>query len=109
MADGNRRILQDDFSAGAVPLASYDRIPGNGVFDAQNLLVDDDRALAIRGGSRWAAPAFAGSSLYWSWSGVIGSTPRTIVASGSSLAAVNDATATTAAVAAASPAHGPGV
>jgi hypothetical protein len=30
MADGNRRILQDDFSAGAFPLASYDQIPGNG-------------------------------------------------------------------------------
>jgi hypothetical protein len=57
MADGNRRVLQDDFSAGAFPLASYDQIPGNGVFDAQNLLVDDDRSLKIRGGSRWAAPA----------------------------------------------------
>jgi hypothetical protein len=48
MADGNRRILQDDFSAGAFPLASYDQIPGNGIFDAQNLLVDDDRSLKVR-------------------------------------------------------------
>jgi hypothetical protein len=76
MADGNRRILQDDFSAGAFPLASYDQIPGNGIFDAQNLLVDDDRSLKVRGGSRWAAPSIgAGTDLAWSWSGVIGSTP----------------------------------
>jgi hypothetical protein len=64
MADGNRRILQDDFSAGAFPLASYDQIPGNGIFDAQNLLVDDDRSLKVRGGSRWAAPSIgAGTDL----------------------------------------------
>jgi hypothetical protein len=98
MADGNRRILQDDFSAGAFPLASYDQIPANGVFDAQNLLVDDDRSLKVRGGSRWAAPSIgAGADLAWSWSGVIGSTARIIVANGSRVAAVDDlaGTATT--------------
>lgn len=109
MAEGNRLVVQDDFSAGAFPHASFVQIPGNGVYDAVNLLVDDDRALAIRGGSRWAAPAFGGSSLWWSWSGVIGSTRRTIVASGSGLAAVDDFSGTTTPIAMPPPAHGPGV
>jgi hypothetical protein len=110
MADGNRRVLQADFSAGAFPLASYDQIPVNGVFDAQNLLVDDDRSLKIRGGSRWAAPALGvGTDLLWSWSGVIGSVYRTIVGNTLGLAAVNDATATTTGIAASNPNFGPGV
>jgi hypothetical protein len=110
MADGNRRVLQADFSAGAFPLASYDQIPVNGVFDAQNLLVDDDRSLKIRGGSRWAAPAIGvGAQITAMWSGVIGSTPRTIVANATGMSAVNDATGVVTAIAAGVPGGGPAV
>jgi hypothetical protein len=40
MAGGNRQIVQDDFSAGAFPATSFENIPGNGVVDASNLLVE---------------------------------------------------------------------
>jgi hypothetical protein len=70
---GNRHVAQDDFSAGVFINSSLENIPRNGLADAMNLLVEDDRALRIRGGSRWAAPALgAGSSIYWMWSGIIG-------------------------------------
>jgi hypothetical protein len=111
MAEGNRRVLQDDFSAGAFPATSFEKIPGNGVYDAMNLLVDDDRSLKIRGGSRWAAPAMSGgSTVTWMWSGTIGSTPRTIV--GESVAGRPRRMIrrrTTINAAAASPGRGPGV
>jgi hypothetical protein len=111
MADGNRHVLQDDFSAGAFPLTSFEQIPANGVFDAQNLLVDDDRSLKIRGGSRWASPTIgAGSDLAWSWSGVIGSTQRIIVGNGGRMAAVDDqANTATTIVGGTFPPPGPGV
>jgi hypothetical protein len=109
MADGNRRVLQADFSAGAFPLASYDQIPVNGVFDAQNLLVDDDRSLKIRGGSRWAAPALGVGTDPVVVVGRDRVGPRTIVANTLGLAAVNDATATTTGIAASNPNFGPGV
>jgi hypothetical protein len=107
---GNRHVAQDDFSAGVFINSSLENIPRNGLADAMNLLVEDDRALRIRGGSRWAAPALgAGSSIYWMWSGVIGSTQRTIVANGSGVAASDDSANTTSAIAAASPGRGPAV
>jgi hypothetical protein len=110
MAEGNRRVLQDDFSAGAFPLASYDQIPGNGVFDAQNLLVDDDRSLKIRGGSRWAAPAMSGGSrIHWMWAGTIGTTPRVIGGTHTGLAAFNDSTGVTTNIASSVPSRAPGV
>jgi hypothetical protein len=66
--------------------------------------------LRIRGGSRWAAPALgAGSSIYWMWSGIIGSTRRTIVASTAALAASDDSAVTTTAIAAGLPQAGPAV
>jgi hypothetical protein len=100
MAGGNRRIVQGDFSAGAFPATSFENIPANGVVDAVNLLVDDDRSLKGRGGSRWAAAAMgAGTSVEWMWSGVIGATNRTIVANSSRVSASNDGTAATLTVA----------
>jgi hypothetical protein len=102
MAGGNRRIVQEDFSAGAFPSTSYDNIPANGLVDAQNLLVDDDRSLKMRGGSAWAAPAMGvGSIVPWSWSGVIGSTRRTLIANASGVAASDDLGGTTSVIAAA--------
>jgi hypothetical protein len=113
MAEGNRRVLQDDFSAGAFPFTSFEQIPVNGAYDVVNLLIADDRSLKIRGGSRWAAPALdAGNDLAWSWSGVIGSTRRTVVANGLRVGAVDDSTGTTSAVSvmgASFPPPGPGV
>lgn len=96
MAGGNRRIAQEDFSAGAFPATSFENIPGNGVVDAVNLLVDDDRSLKGRGGSRWAAPAMGfGSTVSWSWSGVIGSTRRTVIGNPVRIAATDDFAGTT--------------
>jgi hypothetical protein len=110
MAAGNRRIVQEDFSAGAFPATSFENIPGNGVVDAVNLLVDDDRSLKMRGGSRWAAPALgAGSTITWMWSGTIGSIPSIILANPSRLSASNDVTVATINTAGASPSVGPGV
>lgn len=101
MAGGNRRIVQDDFSAGAFPATSFENIPRNGFVDSVNFLIEDDRSLKMRGGSRWAAPAMgAGSSVEWMWSGVIGgSTRATIVANSSRVAASDDQAGTTVTVA----------
>jgi hypothetical protein len=110
MPPGNRRIVQDDFSAGAFPGTSFENIPRNGLVDATGMLVDDDRSLKMRGGSRWAAPAMGvGATVRWMWSGVIGSTKRTIVANGAGSKASDDLAVTTVATGAGAIGDAPGV
>ncbi len=44
------RVVQNDFSAGMFRAVARDLIPPNGVWDLQNLLLDEDGALYKRGG-----------------------------------------------------------
>jgi hypothetical protein len=72
MAAGLSVIRQDDFSAGAFPNSTAERIPRNGFWSSSNMLVDDVGALYKRGGSTLlAGTSSPASQIVWVWQGTL--------------------------------------
>lgn len=68
MADvGLTIVAQDDFSAGMVPSMARHLIPGAGVWDIENGLLDDDGSVYERGGTVYKSSAAFGAGLRWVW------------------------------------------
>lgn len=71
-------VLQADFSAGIVRSVPPEQIPPNGVYDLQNLLLDDDGAVYERGGSAFLSGALGTQGLMGVWDVALAAGYRTV-------------------------------
>jgi hypothetical protein len=95
MAAGLSVIRQDDFSAGAFPNSTAERIPRNGFWSSSNMLVDDVGALYKRGGSTLlAGTSSPASQIVWVWQGTLTGGSRTLAATTTTLYSVSGGTFT---------------
>lgn len=90
---GLDKIGQNDFSAGAFRGVARHLIPANGVYRAENVLLDDDGSLYARGGAAVLSTAAFGTGLRWVADLFLAAGRRTVIASSSAFGVLDAAEA----------------
>lgn len=84
---GLARIVQEDFSGGMWPQPfTPERIPANGAYHLENLLIDDMGGLLKRGGTAlMAGSTWPTSRIIWGWEGNLAGGTRMVVSTTTTL------------------------